>query len=104
MAEYKRPCAQCGSLIDRNNAFCPKCASRAPFGYRCTDCFATIAIEDEICGCCSRVLYVPCPSCKVNVFIGDKCDLCGDTLLRPCRHCGKLQFFQNKTCSYCTKK
>lgn len=106
MAVYKQPCRQCGSLISQDSRFCPKCGSRAPFVDLCPTCLREIRREDMRCSGCGRPLHIACPRCGKQTFVGEKCDVCGGSLLKQCLNprCGEMQFFENAKCTACGKK
>ncbi|MDD3400804.1 MAG: zinc ribbon domain-containing protein [Eubacteriales bacterium] len=107
MASYKQPCMHCGALIDTTVRFCPKCASRSPFGYVCPSCRTPIDAQNIACSGCGRLLKVECPHCKQPTFIGeDTCEHCHKSLLKQCKNkrCNEMQFFDLKTCTACGKK
>jgi len=106
MATYKQPCLHCGELIDRDARFCPRCASRSPFGYACPACLRPIEKGQPLCAGCGRPLYIACPACGGQTFVGDKCEQCGAGLLVQCtnKRCGQYQFFENANCTACGKK
>jgi len=106
MASYKQPCFQCGEFIDKDARICPKCQSRSPFGYHCPACIREIEKGQAVCAGCGRPLYVPCPTCGHQTFVGDQCEKCGASLMIRCanRRCGEPQFFENTKCTACGKK
>ena len=106
MAMYKQPCFQCGEFIDRDARICPKCQSRSPFGYHCPTCIREIEKGQSVCSGCSRPLYIPCPICRHQTFVGEQCEKCGASLMIRCanRRCGEPQFFENTKCTACGKK
>ena len=106
MASYKQPCVHCGTLIDRDSRFCPTCASSSPFGYLCPTCLRPVERTQAVCSGCARPLYIPCPHCKQQTFVGERCDCCGKPLMVRCtnKRCGVPQFFQNTRCTACVKK
>ena len=106
MATYKQPCVHCGTFIDRDARFCPKCASRSPFGYLCPTCLRPVEKGSAVCAECGRPLYVICPACQKQTFVDDKCEQCGASLMIRCQNprCGELQFFENTKCTACGKK
>ncbi len=105
MAVYKVPCRHCGTLIARDSRFCPKCGSRAPFMDLCPTCLREVGREDAVCPGCGRPLYVACPNCGKQTFAGERCDVCGASLLKKCPNplCGEMQFFENSRCTACGK-
>lgn len=106
MAIYKEPCRHCGTFINSDSRFCPKCGSHSPFIDQCPTCLKEISREDIICSFCGRPLYVTCPFCKEQTFVGEKCDACGTSLLKQCPNprCEQMQFFENTKCTACGKK
>ena len=106
MAEYKQPCIHCDTYIDRDARFCPKCGSNTPFGYLCPTCLKPISKDDMLCSGCGRNLRITCPVCDGDTFVGEKCDVCGVSLLIKCpnERCGQKQFYQNEKCTACGKK
>lgn len=106
MASYKEPCRHCGTFIPRDSGFCPKCGSRAPFADICPTCLREVSREDKLCSGCGRPLYILCPKCKAQTFVGEKCDACGAELLKKCPNprCGEMQFFENTKCTACGRK
>lgn len=106
MAIYKQPCIHCGSLVERDARFCPKCGSRNPFGFQCPSCLRSIDKGSQVCANCGRPLYVTCPFCGERTFVLEICEHCGRTLMVPCqnRRCGEMQFFENEKCTVCGKK
>lgn len=106
MAVYKEPCRHCGTFLSADSRFCSKCGSRAPFKDLCPACLSEIRREDKFCSGCGKELYIACPKCSKITFIGEKCDVCGYSLLKKCTNirCGEMQFFQNTKCTACGKK
>jgi len=105
MATYKKPCIQCGQMIEGDSRVCVFCESRNPFGYRCPSCLKEIQKGQAVCGGCGRRLKVICPSCGVETFAGERCDKCGASLMIKCSNprCGEPQFFENINCTACGK-
>ena len=105
MSSYKEPCMHCGTLVDRDIRFCPKCGSHSPFGHLCFSCLRPISKDDERCAGCGRSLYINCPNCGQPTFADETCEQCGKSLMVPCinKRCGTMQFFQNQTCTNCGK-
>lgn len=106
MAVYKEPCRHCGALIDQDSRFCPKCGNRAPFVDLCPTCLRKVSREDAACCGCGRTLQITCPHCGKQTFAGDKCDVCGKSLMKKCQNprCGEMQFFENSKCTACGHK
>ncbi|MEA4853162.1 MAG: zinc ribbon domain-containing protein [Christensenella sp.] len=106
MSTYRQPCIHCGTLIDRDALFCPKCGSRSPFGYHCPTCLREISKTDACCAGCGRPLFISCPFCGAKTFVGDRCEACGRSLMVKCsnKRCGQEQFFENEYCTACGKK
>ncbi len=106
MASYKQTCIHCGTLVDRDVRFCPKCGSGSPFGYLCPACLRSIEKGQPLCSGCGRPLYIVCPHCGQQTFAGERCDVCGKGLMVRCenKRCGVLQFFENTKCTACGKK
>ncbi len=106
MAIYKQPCRHCGTFLNRDSRFCPKCGSHSPFWDLCPACLREVDRSDICCSSCGRILHIPCPQCKAQTFVGDKCDVCEVSLLKKCPNprCGELQFFENTKCTVCGKK
>ena len=106
MASYKQNCIHCGALIDRDARLCPDCGSGSPFGYRCPDCLHPVEKGQSICPDCGRPLYINCPHCGKQTFVGERCEQCGQSLMVQCGNsrCGALQFYENKRCTACGKK
>ena len=106
MATYKQPCIHCKEMIERDSRFCPRCASRSPFGFQCPTCFKPIERGYAVCSGCGRKLNITCPVCGGQTFVGsEKCDACGKLLMIRCenKRCGELQFFENSRCTACGK-
>lgn len=106
MATYKQPCIRCGELIERDSRFCPKCASRSPFGNLCPSCLKPIERGNLACSGCGRPLTTACPYCSAKLFVGDdKCSACGKSVMIQCDNklCGQYQFFENAKCTSCGK-
>ena len=106
MATYKKPCERCGGLVNGDARFCPSCGG-SPFGYLCPSCLKPIERAHMVCSGCGRSVYIPCPFCGGQTFIGEtRCDACGVSLMVPCQNprCGQMQFFQNTMCTACGKK
>jgi len=106
MASYKQPCTNCGEMIERDSRFCPKCASRAPFGVLCPACLKPIKRGDAVCSGCGRMLTIACPFCSGQTFVGGgNCDACGKLIMIKCenKRCGEFQFFENTKCTVCGK-
>ncbi len=106
MASYKQPCKHCGTFIERDSRFCPKCGNRSPFVDLCPTCLREVRRENAVCSGCGRPLYITCPKCKQQTFAGEQCDACRVSLLKPCQNprCGEMQFFENTKCTACGKK
>jgi len=106
MATYKQPCIHCDTMIDRDARICINCLSRNPFGYHCPTCMKPIEKGQVACSNCTRVLYVNCPICGAQTFVGERCDACKVSLLVQCSNprCEQMQFFQNEKCTACGKK
>ncbi|MDD3404193.1 MAG: zinc-ribbon domain-containing protein [Hespellia sp.] len=106
MAEYKKICIHCGTLIEGSSRFCPQCGSRSPFGYHCPSCLHPIQKGQQVCAGCGRTLYITCPFCGEQTFVDEKCEKCNRSLMVKCdnRRCGEQQFFQNTKCTSCGKK
>jgi RNA polymerase subunit RPABC4/transcription elongation factor Spt4 len=106
VATYKQPCVHCGAFLERDSRLCPHCHSRSPFGYHCPACHRPIAKGQAVCSGCGRSLYVTCPACNAQTFVGERCEACGAGLMIPCANprCGELQFFENVKCTACGKK
>jgi len=93
-------------MIERDSRYCPKCASRSPFGFHCPACLKPIQRGDAICSGCGRNLLTTCPFCHGQTFVGsEKCNACGTSLMIQCenKRCGQLQFFENEKCTACGK-
>lgn len=105
MASYKQPCVHCGEFIDRDARFCPRCASRSPFGYLCPNCLHPVQKGWAACAGCGKALSVVCPSCGRQTFVDERCEACGVSLLIRCQNprCGEMQFFENSKCTACGK-
>ena len=106
MASYKQPCIHCGGFIDRDSRVCPHCGNRSPFGYHCPKCLRVIQPGQPVCSACGRPLYIPCPTCGQQTFVGERCDACGAGLMIQCTNprCNDLQFFDTINCTACGKK
>lgn len=106
MATYKKPCMQCGNLIDGTLNFCPSCGSLSPFGYVCPTCRMPITKNSAFCPGCRRQLYIACPHCGQRTFVQERCEACNQSLMVVCENsrCGALQFFENTKCTSCGKK
>lgn len=106
MASYKQRCVHCGTLVDRDVRFCPSCGSQNPFGFLCPTCLRPVEKGQPLCSGCGRSLSVACPHCGKHTFVGERCDVCGDSLMVRCKNkrCGVLQFFENGKCTACGKK
>ena len=106
MATFKQPCVKCGEMIERDSRYCPKCASRSPFGSQCPTCFRPIEQGDLICSGCGRSLTIACPFCGGQTYVAnDKCDACGKLVMVRCENklCNEFQFFENVKCTACGK-
>lgn len=90
----------------KDSRVCPKCGSRAPFGFRCPNCMKPVERGGEACPGCGRKLMVPCFYCGNPTFAGaDKCDFCGRSVMIRCenKRCGEPQFFDVTKCMACGK-
>ncbi len=106
MAGYKQPCIYCHSFIPREANFCLHCGASFPFGSRCPGCLHAVDKKQSFCSGCGRPLYLPCPFCSQETFVGDRCEACGKSLLVPCHNprCDGWLFFQNRKCTACGKR
>ena len=106
MAMYKQPCIHCGELVGRDSRYCPKCASRTPFGYHCPNCLKEIQRSENVCAGCGRGLMTACFYCGQPTFVGsEKCDACGRRLMIRCenKRCDEFLFFEIIKCTACGK-
>lgn len=107
MAMYKQPCIHCGALVERDSHYCPKCASRTPFGFQCPYCLKSITRSDTVCPGCGRGVLTTCFYCGQQTFIGsERCDACGRWLMICCenKRCKEFQYFTITKCTACGKK
>jgi len=106
VATYKKPCIHCNTFIDGDARFCPTCASSSPFGYQCPACLHSVEKDQRLCSGCGKSLFTICPQCGQQTFKGEKCDICGVSLMVMCVNprCGEMQFFENARCTSCGKK
>jgi len=106
VSSYKKPCIQCGAMVEGTAHFCPGCGSNHPFNYRCPTCKKEITKDMARCSDCGRLTQVACPACGTPTFVGkDNCESCGATLMVRCLNpkCGENEFFENAKCSACGK-
>ena len=107
MSSDKKPCIQCGAMVEGTANFCAGCGSNHPFNYLCPTCKNEITKDMTRCSDCGRFTQVACPSCGAPTFVGkDNCEQCGATLMVECPNsrCGNNEFFENDKCSACGTK
>lgn len=111
-AEATKSCPSCGTVMPKNNRFCPDCGydtnqakeKQTSDTVKCSNCGYEYKNTMKFCPECGNK-YIPCPECGADLGANATvCPSCGYELPQPCPYCGAVLPGKNaKFCPECGK-